>query len=165
MNVQQHYWDTFANLKRDSYYLHLYYVSEESTDRLVNVFSAVTSSTSIAGWSIWQSYAFFWGGVIAVSQVLNAVKPYLPYHARLKALSALVADVDALALTAETDWYKVERGLLTEEEIFQLSMNLKKAEHQATQAHFANMTLPQNRNLLIMADRNATNYLKKLTGI
>lgn len=131
MNTQNRYWDVFATVKRDAVYINRCQGSVESIDRWISIFSAVTSSSAIAGWAIWQQYSFAWGSIIAASQVLNAIKPFLPYKARLKALSNLGPDLDALALTAETDWFKVSTGMLRDDEIYALAMTLKKKCQQA----------------------------------
>ena len=121
--------------------------------------SAIAASSAIGGWVIWQQLSFIWAVVIATSQVLNAVKPQLPYRSRLAALSRLGPDLEALALAAETDWLKVSRGVLTEDETYQLAMNLKRKVQQASQKHFKGSSLPEDQRLLAIADRDVDAYM------
>ncbi|MBW8813869.1 MAG: hypothetical protein JF588_10635 [Caulobacterales bacterium] len=125
MSAQIRYWQTFSTLKRDAIYINRYHGRVERIDRLLNMFSAMASSGSVAGWIIWKDLGLVWGAVIALSQALNAVKPYLPFRRRLAALAALGPDLEALALVAEADWFKVSDGQLTEQEIHSLMMALK----------------------------------------
>ncbi len=40
--------------------------------------------SSIAAWEIWQEYQMVWAVIIALSQVITAIKPFLPFRQRLK---------------------------------------------------------------------------------
>ena len=44
-------------------------------DTALNVILAIASSGSIASWAIWDEYAIYWGGFIALSQLITAIKP------------------------------------------------------------------------------------------
>lgn len=159
MNTQNRYWDVFSTIKRDAVYINRCHASVESIDRTISIFSAITSSTAIAGWAIWSQYSFVWGAIIAASQVLVAVKPFLPYKARLKALSSLGPDLDSLALTAETDWFKVSRGMLTEDDTYALAMTLKRKSQQAQNKHCKGLSLPESKRHLAFANREAETYM------
>ena len=156
MGVQSRYLDTFAGLKRDAIYINIYHAKTEKFDRRLNVFSALTLSGAIGGWAIWQQLHWLWAVAIAGSQVLSAAKPYLPYRTRLKALSGLGTNLEALALTAESDWFKVSEGLLTAEEVHELTIILKRKLHSATKKNFLGMSLPDDEGLLAHAEEEAT---------
>ena len=49
-------------------------------DTSLNVVLAIASSGSIASWTIWDEYAIYWGGLIALSQLITALKPIFPFH-------------------------------------------------------------------------------------
>ena len=49
-------------------------------DTSLNVVLAIASSGSIASWTIWDKYAIYWGGLIALSQLITALKPIFPFH-------------------------------------------------------------------------------------
>ncbi|MDR6819575.1 hypothetical protein J2X76_004767 [Neorhizobium sp. 2083] len=160
MQAQRYYWDTFTNLKRDQIYFSLHHHKLDGIERWQNIISAIAASTAIAGWAVWQYASFLWGFIIAASQVLTAVKPHLPYGRRLKSLEALCPEIEVLALTAETDWWKVSRGMLTEEEIFSLATALKQKTIAATDRHSKGLVLPEDSKLLALADQRATAYMK-----
>ncbi|MBQ2969417.1 MAG: hypothetical protein IJE15_03380 [Bacteroidaceae bacterium] len=44
----------------------------------INIFLAIMSSGGIAAWAIWENYAFVWACLIALSQLLNTIRPYIP---------------------------------------------------------------------------------------
>ncbi len=84
-------------------------------------------------WSLRIDFSFVWMVIIMVSQVINAVKEYLPYSKRLHSLSTLSNNFNSLVLVMENDWYKVSRGLLTEGEINDLHMDIKRKKHEAAE--------------------------------
>ena len=86
---QRRYWKELFQLRVHVNYLELYMEHSELIDKSINIFLAVTSSTSICGWAIWNKYSFVWAVIIAASQLINAVKQFLPYRTRLKATSTL----------------------------------------------------------------------------
>lgn len=160
MNTQSRYWYAFSTIKRDAIYITRLQTEVESIDRYISMAFALTSSTAIAGWAIWSKYSFIWGLVIAGSQVLSAIKPFLPYKARLKALGNLGPDLDALALTAEADWFKVSSGMLTETETYGLAMALKRKSLQAQVKHFRGVALPDSKRHTAIADSQAEAYMR-----
>jgi hypothetical protein len=162
MSAQQNYWDMFANLKRDSVYVNRYHAKVENIDRSISMFSAVAASTSIAGWAVWQHFSFVWGSIIAASQVLIAVRAYLPYKARLQGLSALGPELDTLALEAEDAWYDVANGKLTDAEIHRRTMDLKRKCQKVTSSAFKGTSLPEDGKLLEVAGSLATDYMTSL---
>lgn len=170
MDVQQRYWQEFLDFKRDSFYMGFYHANTERIDRFINMFTALTSSTAVAGWVLWRetvtiwgitvSFAFVWMTIIMLSQVINAVKEYLPYKKRLHSLSTLSNDFNSLVLVMENDWYKVSRGLLTEEEINDLHMEMKRKKHEAMAKSFPDASLPTKRRLLARADTDTQLYVE-----
>lgn len=170
MDVQRRYWQEFLDFKRDAFYIGFYHANTEKIDRCINVFTAFASSSAVAGWILWRetvtawgitiNFNFLWMAVIMLAQVINAVKEYLPYKKRLHSLSTLSNDFNSLVLVMENDWYKVSRGLLTEEEINDLHMETKRKKHEATAKSFPDASLPTKRRLLARADADTQLYVK-----
>ena len=163
MNAQAHYWNQFVQLKRDASYIGRYHAADEATDRWLNILSAVASSTSIGAWAVWRDHAIIWALIIAASQVLTAIRAYLPYKTRLRALATLGVDLEALALVAEADWFKVSRGALEAADIHALTMALKTKALRATSKSFNGASLPERAKLLQGAEATTQNYMAVFT--
>ena len=164
MTVQSSYWQELADLKRDARYIDLCHERTEHINRVIDGFTAITSSAAIGAWVVWKDLSWIWGFLIAASQVLHAIKEYLPYKKRLRALSSLSPDLNALSLVAENDWFKVSRGLLEELEIHDLYMKLKKKKQEAVHKNFPGTSLPLAKKLLACADQDTENYLRTYYG-
>jgi len=122
------------------------------------MFLAITSSGSIAGWVIWRDLSFIWGAAIALSQVINAIKIYLPYSKRLKSLQGITNDLESLFLSMENGWFNVSEGKLTDEETHKLHMRYKEKRRQIIQKHLGAAPLPDNNKMMEEAKKNAASY-------
>lgn len=162
--AQTQFWYNFTTIKRNAIYINRYHALVEKKDRRLNMFAAIASSSSIGAWVIWKDAWPVWTTIIAASQVLAAVKPYLPFKAQLHALSMLGPELDGLALAAEEEWFAVSHGRLTEEEIHKQTMTLKKKVQAAQNKGFKGMSLPDHDKLLGIAEREALDYMGTIAG-
>jgi hypothetical protein len=158
-DYQQRYWNHLKELKTHVIYLHNYAAQSEWRDKAINIFLAIISSSSIATWAVWQKYDLLWAFIIALSQVVTAVKPFLPYRQRLKAISELNDKIQKISLKSEKNWYDVAEGELTEKEIHELYIDLKNESLAAEIKFLKNLVLPRKENLLRRAEKEAHIYL------
>jgi hypothetical protein len=156
---QIRYWNLLKELKVHVIYLHHYAANSEWWDKAVNIFLALTSSSSIAAWAIWQKYQMVWAVIIALSQVVTAIKPFLPYKQRLKGISELNDRIQELSLECEKNWFSVAEGELTEKEIHDIFISIKDKSISAERKCLKNMVLPTNRKILKKAEQEADLYL------
>ena len=79
---QSLYWNKMVELRVAASYIRCYrdYLGKWVTR--IGVVKAVASSSSIAAWVVWKEYAFIWGALIAMSQVLDALKGVFPVTKR-----------------------------------------------------------------------------------
>jgi hypothetical protein len=157
---QQKYWNQLKELKVHVYYVQHYAVKQSRYDQLVNIFLAITSSSSIAAWAIWKEYQFIWACIIAASQVISAVKPLLPYKKRLAALNKLGDMLSLIALKAEKDWFYVAEGKWDEELIHTNWATLKEDALSVENKCLNGITLPKDNAMLRIAEQDADTYLQ-----
>ncbi len=118
------------------------------------------SSTSIAAWAIWQQLSFLWSIIIAISQVLNAVKVFLPYNKRLKVIASFMEDLKFLYNKMEYNWLKVSGGELTEEEINDLLYTFKNEYTSIENKNLKEEILLDNENFKREADKKTDIYFQ-----
>lgn len=155
---QEKYWKELYQLKVHVNYLELYLQDSERKEKAINIFLAITSSGSIAAWVIWQKIAILWAILIAISQVIMAVKDLLPYKSRLKVLSNLLHDFELIILSAEKKWYDVSEGNLTESEIHDLQFDIRSKKSEALKKHLGANILPEKSKLFSKAQASADDY-------
>lgn len=157
------FWNQLVIFKLQACYLERYFHYCYNINNNLNIFLALTSSGAIAAWVIWNTYPFnlVWAGIIAASQVINAVKAYLPWGGRLKPLAATSMGLHYITLDAEDAWFKVSNTFLTEEEIHALTSTLRKRAADLQRANFGENPLPENTKLLQRGEDDAARYFSR----
>jgi hypothetical protein len=145
-------------------YLELYMEHSELLDKSTNIFLAVTSSSSICGWAIWNKYSFIWAIIIAGSQLINAIKQFLPFKLRLKAIANILKELEDLMTFTEMKWFDVAEGNLTDEEINRLQYEIRSKKIKILQKHLGTNTLPEKPKLFKKAEQMATVYINNFYG-
>jgi hypothetical protein len=161
---QNRYWKELFELRVHVNYLEKYMQQSELRDKSVNIFLAVTSSSSICGWAIWYKYSFIWAVIIAASQLIGAVKQFLPYRTRSKAISNILKDLEEFLNLYEMKWFDVAEGKLTEEEINKLQFEIRSKKTKAIQKHLGMNTLPEKGKLFREAKQSAEIYINNFYG-
>ena len=156
---QVRYWNQLKEFKTHVIYLHNYAAHSEWWDKTINIFLAITSSSSIAVWAIWQKHQIIWAVILALSQVVTAIKPFLPFKQRLKAVSDLNDKIQEISLKCEKGWFSVAEGELTDKEIHELCISLRDNALTAEKKCLKNIVLPKNMKILKKAEIEADQYL------
>jgi len=159
---QSRYWQELYDLKVHDTYYEIHLLSSESIDKKINMFLSITSSGSIASWAIWEEYKFIWAIIIVLSQFINAIKHFLPYGSRIKALSKSLKEMELISLEYEEKWFYISNGTKTEEEIHKLRFEIKNKKQKIVSKYFSKSTLPTKKKYLEEAESlvqdNIANY-------
>lgn len=149
-----------VQIKAWIFYLDLYGENSYKWEKRINVFSAIVSSTSIAAWAIWQQLSFAWSFIIAISQVLSAIKGFLPYSRRLKSIVPFMEDLKFLYNRMEYTWFKVASGEMTEEEINEILYEFKNEYTNIENKHLKDETLLENEKFKKRSDMKTDAYFE-----
>lgn len=90
-------WGSLSNFVFKAYVIDAMIMRYQKYDKRINICLAIVSSSSIAAWTIWQIVPQLWAGMIAITQVIQAVKPYFPYSKYIRTLnekSKLLHDIN-----------------------------------------------------------------------
>lgn len=158
--MQEKYWRYMVQIKAWIFYLDLYGENSYKWEKRINVFSAIVSSTSIAAWAIWQQLSFAWSFIIAISQVLSAIKGFLPYSRRLKSIVPFMEDLKFLYNRMEYTWFKVASGEMTEEEINEILYEFKDEYTNIENKHLKDETLLENEKFKKKSDMKTDAYFE-----
>ncbi len=109
-------WATLNDTRFKGYCLHILVQRFQRLDRAINIFLAIASSGSIAAWAIWNSYPMVWGTIIALSQVVTAIKPFFPYYKYVKELNSKCLRIESLNIELEKLWYKLQKDKISDDE-------------------------------------------------
>jgi len=125
---------------------------------------AIASSGSIAAWALWKEYAFVWGAIIAVSQVVDALKEVFPFTKRHKAAIEHTITLASIFIDAQLEWENIFSGRYTDEQIMNLRHKLMKLQHEAERSSFPD-GLATRDSLFAQAQEDAKEYFKATYGV
>lgn len=149
-----------VQLKAWIFYVDEYINVSYKWDRRINVFVAITSSSSIAAWAIWNRYSFLWALLIAISQVIVAIKPHLPFSKRIEILSRVSALLQTLFNKADYQWYKISNGDLSESEINDILFDLRRQYLETVERELSTISLPEKEVLKKIADLKVESFFQ-----
>ena len=161
MDMQKRYWHEMVQVKFSVYYVDQYYGNSVKIDRRLNMFLAIVACGSIAGWAIWNKFALIWACIVALSQVINVLKPYLPYSKRVELLQKYYIDSSLLYAKMEYDWLNVANGSLTENEINDVLFKYVSEEITFPGKYLVDDYLTKNDRCKEKADELTNEYFKK----
>jgi|ERR1700722_11359921 len=133
---QQLYWAQMIELKAACAYMRLYRNHLSRWVTAIGTIRAVASSGSIAAWALWREHAFVWAAIIAISQVLDAVKDVFPVTKRHKVASDHVNQLESLFIDAQLEWENIFTGHYPDGEIANRRHKLMKLQHEAEAKSF-----------------------------
>lgn len=156
--VQAQYWKELYQLKTHIAFIELQLEKAESVDRGLKIALAITSSSSIGAWVIWNHLSWVWAGIIAFSQVISAVNPYLPYKGRIKSYTSLLHELEELMTKSESKWYEISEGNLTATSINKARFEIRSMKQKSLKKHIQT-TIPTNSAMHEKAESSARAYL------
>ncbi len=130
----------------------------------VDTIKAVASSASIAAWAVWKEHAFIWAAIIAISQVVEALKDVFPMTKKLKAASEHTIQLESLFIDAQLEWENIFTGRYTDDEIMNRWHKLMKLQHDAETKNFPN-GLPFRQFDFNEAEIETEAYFKRVADV
>ena len=132
----------------------------------------IASSGSLSGWAgVWKYLKqfetlknlpdeFLSSTFIVLAQVATVAYFAFNFPKRLKAVSALRNELDALFLRAKGDWFDIGSGMLSEKEVYRRLTNIENKKNKALNQYFTESAIPVNKCLSKAADDEAAEYFQ-----
>ncbi len=154
-------WNQMQNSKFKEFYVNLLLEKFKRMERAINIFLIIVTSTSISAWAIWEMeyLKWLWAALIATSQIILLIKPYLNYAKCTKELSEKYFLLQTLNVEYEKLWlnYKFER--ITDEQAFDKAFDLKTTLTKGL--NFSeDIIIKENKKIFNKAKEKLSKYLK-----
>lgn len=130
------YWKQLQQLKAACVCSRLYRNQLGWRVRIVEIVKAVGSSGGVAGWLVFKEYPFLWTGIIAASQLLDALKHVFPFAKTHKAASDLTVALEVIYIDAEEEWEGIFAGKVADDAIVKRRTRLRKLQLAEERRHF-----------------------------
>ena len=132
---QQMYWREFVQLKADACYVRDYRNSLGKWVTGIAVIRAITSTGSIGAWLIWKKYTYVWACLIALSQVIEALKGIFPLYSVDACSANGRGHSNQLFVEAQRNWDAISSGERTNVQIRKLCHELRSRKNRAEVKH------------------------------
>lgn len=129
----------------------------------IGIFKAVATSGTIGAWVVWKEYAFVWGVILALAQVLDAIKEFIPQTKAQRAASEFVQAIETVIIDARFEWYSVFNGEISSPEIMTRWRKLAKLMIEIETKYFPD-GLPANEKRQKLAEAEAEAYFGGIYG-
>lgn len=156
--AQERFWKELFQLKVHLYYVEAHIHEAEKYDRHMKMFMAVSSSASIGAWVIWKDLSLLWATIIAISQVVAAISPHLPFRERLNKYSPMLHEFEEIFIQAEAKWHDVALGKYDEDEINKARTNLRLQKQKILKKYLASTVIPNDSEKADTAEKLASSY-------
>ncbi|MFA9380099.1 MAG: hypothetical protein ACERKO_03460 [Acetanaerobacterium sp.] len=160
MNMQTRYWRFLVQIKAWIFYLDIYADKSYKWEKRLNIWLAISSSSSIAAWAIWNEYGLIWAILIAVAQVITAIKPQLPFNKRLELIKPFLTDLQLLFNKVDYNWHKVSQGELNEGEINDLLFDFRNSYTEMETKNLKSSELITNKEIIRIADKRTDEFFR-----
>ena len=107
--MRDKYWAMYTDLKFKERYYCRYQTHVKRLNGALNGFCIIISASSIAGWSIWNQFPLLWGLLLAMAQIIQAIKSLLPFSRQEIALRFLIPELRKLVNDIDHEWDSVTR--------------------------------------------------------
>jgi len=75
---------------------------------ILNSFLSIVSLTSVSAWVIWEILPWFWALMIASSNILIAIKPFLHYDKKIKELNEKLSILESIEIEYEKLFFELD---------------------------------------------------------
>lgn len=135
--MRERVWKNLANIKFKASYCNRYAALADRCGRFYSFVLAFASAGSVAAWAFWKHYPGLWAAIVAVAQVLQVAKPYIPFLGRSMDYLSMSFDFEKLYLLYERLWYDMEDERIGSEAADKLFYEFREREMEIERLHKA----------------------------
>jgi len=154
-------WNQMQNSKFKEFYINLMLEKFQKREKFINIFLVIITSTSISAWAIWKFdyLQWIWAVLVAASQIVLLIKPYLNYTKYTKELNEKYFLLQTLNVEYEKLWLSYKFEKITNEQAFEKAFDLKNTLTKGL--NFSEeIILSENNNMVVKAKEKLRNYLR-----
>ena len=152
-------WGSICNFVFKAYVMDAMVMRYQKYDKRINICLAIVSSSSIAAWTVWQIVPQLWAGIIAITQVIQAIKPYFPYSKYIRALNEKSKQLHDINRRLDRLFFNIDYAHLNTEEIADQYFKLK-AEAENVCFFGDDMNFVPKKNDIEYANQETATYLR-----
>lgn len=151
----------FVEVGHSLCYMSAYATSARRIENLYSGFLMLASAAGIVKLAFWDSVPFLWVGIAAAAQILQVLKPLMPFSKQRDALKYTVQDIQALFDDVALYWDSVGAYDIPPEQSRHVAKEIRefKRRQQASENRFAaDIDFPPKKRLMKKAAKENQKY-------
>lgn len=131
MDARTRYFNCMGDIYYECNYALLLFQKYSFQKRMIEMILAVLSSVSLAAWFFCNEWMLYYAGVIAATQIIGVMLPFLACAKREDAFRQAVFEIQPVQRQMEKNWFRIDREGLDDDEIEKMIEDLKLEEANA----------------------------------
>ena len=124
--IRDKIWYLLLDTKVNECYSALIVKKYQKLDLFTNVFLVVITSSSVAGWAIWNNIPTLWGALIAISQIITIAKPYFLFPKYIKLFGKKNVLWQKNVLELEELWYHCNSKTYDDDQLVNMYFKIRR---------------------------------------
>ncbi|WP_026473122.1 hypothetical protein [Alkaliflexus imshenetskii] len=124
-SIRDKIWYFLADSKANEILSGLIVKKYQRRELFLSIFLALATSSSVGAWAFWNKFPSVWLVIIAISQFLFVVKPYLLFSKYVKIFNEKSVHWQHLTVQIEELWHNINHNYVNEKEASKLYFELK----------------------------------------
>ena len=160
----ERYWAMMTDKHFDLVYLGLHHHRNVLIERWLDIILAVTSTGALGALIICDEMQIVLTIVLAITQVITSVRPYMPFHNRMDALDKGISQLNVLYNKIESKWNQIATGKMDDEEINRLYYEVQKEWEEIESKILKKDSLPRKSKFIERANEENEKYFNVIFG-
>ncbi len=157
--MRERVWNNLADIKFKSIYLNKVSNRAYHWGNAYSIFLAVASASSVAAWAVWEKYPALWAAIVAISQILHIIKPYMYFIKNDKEFIEMSLLFEGIYLSYEKLWYELQKEDFNSDEAENTFYENRQKELDISKNH-KHVVCPNIASLISKADAETNNFLQ-----
>lgn len=157
-NALEAFWNLYGFLIYQKYYYDEYLRNSSRYEKILNIVTSVASSASIASWLLWQKYGVIWAVIVAISQIINIVKPYFRLSEHVCLLTLLQPELAKIVTEMGVEWDMFTKKT-SDKIIFKAMGKAEKQFNELEARYIVPLHLSTKKKCQNLAEKYRDNYL------
>jgi len=156
--IRKKIWYNLVNSKFKCFYISYSIDKYQRRGLFINSLLAIVSLSSVSAWVIWEILPWLWALIIAFSNILIAIKPFLHYDKKIKELNAKLAILESIEIEYEKLFFELDNGKINDETSADIFFSIYEKQIKALRTS-DDLLLGLDKKIKKKADEDTNRYI------
>ena len=156
--IRNKIWYNLVNSKFKCYYISYLIDKLQRRSLYINLFLAIVSLSSVSAWVIWKELPWLWALIIAASNIIVAIKPYLLYDKTIKEFNEKLLLLEGIEIEYEKLFFDLDNNKIEENNCSELFFSIYERQAKALRTS-DDIRIGLYKDLKVKANQDTDRYI------